>query len=109
MPQFDAYENPTIAQREAFPYFVVLQSDQLDPYSTRLVMPLARSAAQPAAQPAALPRRLARTVEIRGERLYLAPHLCATLPQRVLKRPVVSLRADAVSFVDALDAVVSGV
>ena len=105
MPQFDAYENPTIAQREAFPYFVVLQSDQLDPYSTRLVMPLARSAAQPAAPP----RRLARTVEIRGERLYLAPHLCATLPQRVLKRPVVSLRADAVSFVDALDAVVSGV
>lgn len=105
MSQFDAYENPTIAQREAFPYFVVLQSDQLDQYSTRLVMPLARSAVQPAA----LPRRLSQTVEVRGERLYLAPHLCATLPQRVLKRPVVSLRADARSFVDALDAVVSGV
>ena len=105
MAQFDAYENPTIAQREAFPYFVVLQSDQLDQYSTRLVMPLARSTAQPAA----LPRRLSQTVEVRGERLYLAPHLCATLPQRVLKRPVASLRADAGSFVDALDAVVSGV
>ena len=43
MAQFDAYDNPSAGQREAFPYFVVLQSDQLNHYSTRLVMPLARA------------------------------------------------------------------
>jgi toxin CcdB len=105
MAQFDAYENPTIGQREAFPYFVVLQSDQLDHYSTRLVMPLARAAVAPDAAP----RRLSQSLTVRGERLYLAPHLLAALPGKVLKRPVESLRADAAIFIDALDAVVSGV
>jgi hypothetical protein len=31
------------------------------------------------------------------------------LPERALKRPVVSLRSEAPQFVDALDAVISGV
>ena len=105
MAQFDAYDNPNVAQRAAFPYLVVLQSDQLDQFSTRFVMPLARSSLLTAAGP----RRLAQTVDVGGERLYLAAHLCASLPSRVLRRPVASLRAAAGSFVDALDAVVSGV
>jgi toxin CcdB len=103
--QFDAFENPNAAQRPAFPYFVVLQSDQLDHFQTCLTMPLSRgrtSGVKP-------PRRLAQTVEIEGEVLYLAPHLLAALPRTALKRRVVSLRADAALFVDALDAVISGV
>ena len=102
--QYDAYENPTLAQREAFPYLVVVQSDQLDQFSTRLVMPLARFKSAPAT-----PRRLAQSVELRGERLFLAAHLCAALPSRALRRPVASLRSEATAIVDALDAVVSGV
>ncbi|MDP1899111.1 MAG: CcdB family protein [Rubrivivax sp.] len=105
MAQYDAYPNPTLAQREAFPYFVVLQSDQLAQFSTRLVMPLARSALPPDA----LPRRLSQSVQVRGERLFLAPQLCAALPERLLRKPVASLRDSAMAFVDALDAVVSGV
>jgi toxin CcdB len=105
MPQFDAYENPSAAQRPAFPYFVVLQSDQLDHFSTCLTMPLTRSRAE-GLKP---PRRLSQTVQVNGENLYLAPHLLAALPRAVLKRHVVSLRADAALFIDALDAVVSGV
>ena len=104
MAQFDAYSNPTVAQREAFPYFVVLQNDQLSQFTTRLVMPLARAAVPPGA-----PRRLAQSVQVLGERLWLAPHLCATLPSRVLRKPVASLRAAQSQFIDALDAVVSGV
>jgi len=105
MAQFDAYANPTPAQREAFPYFVVLQSDQFSHQSTRLCMPLARLPKPPAA----LPRRLTQSVLVEGERLYLAAHLCAPLPARLLTHPVASLKGQAASLTDALDAVVSGV
>jgi toxin CcdB len=105
MPQFDAFENPNLAQRPAFPYFVVLQSDQFDHFHTCLTMPLSRSRLSNLKPP----RRLAQTVHVKGENLYLAPHLLAALPKSVLKHCVVSLRADAALFIDALDAVVSGV
>ncbi|WP_119288088.1 CcdB family protein [Azohydromonas sediminis] len=105
MAQFDVYANPSPAQREAFPYLVVIQSDQLDRVATRLVMPLARMSV-PAA---ALPRRLSQPVDIGGERLYPAAQLCAPLPARLLREPVASLRHASASLVDALDAVVGGV
>ena len=105
MAQFDVFENPNAAQRDGFPYLVVLQSHQLDQFSTRLVMPLARV---PRAPPS-LPRRLTLAVVVHGERLYLAAHLCAPLPAKILKRRVVSLRDQADAFRDALDAVISGV
>ena len=105
MAQYDVYVNPTAAQREAFPYFVVLQSEQLAQFSTRLVMPLTRSSVPPRE----LPHRLTQTVEVAGERLRLAPHLCAALPERTLRKPVASLRGVAAVFTDAMDAVISGV
>ena len=105
MSQFDVFENPNRAQREGFPYLVVLQSDQLDHYSTRLVMPLIRMPKPPAT----VPRRLAQTVRVAGEALHLAPHLSASLPERLLRHPVASLRSQADTLRDALDAVISGV
>ena len=105
MAQFDAFANPNVGQRVAFPFVVVMQSDQLRHHSTRFVMPLARL---PRA-PADAPRRLALTVEVNGERLYLAPHLSAALPAGLLKAPVVSLKREADVLIDALDAMVSGV
>lgn len=105
MAQFDAFDNPNAAQREAYPYVVVLQSDLLDSYSTRLAMPLVRGPG-PARR---LPHRLAETVVVSGERLFLAAHLCAAVPARLLRRPVESLRDQSAAIRDALDAVVSGV
>ncbi len=105
MAQFDAYENPAVAQREGFPFLVVLQSDQLDHHSTRLVMPLARLPRDPQGWP----HRLAQPVHVRGERLYPAAHLCAPFPAKLLRSPVVSLRHESAVFVDALDAVIAGV
>jgi toxin CcdB len=105
MAQFDVFPNPTAAQREAYPYFVVVQSDLLQPFSTRLAMPLSRSRVDASE----LPRRLTQTVQVAGEQLRLAPHLCTALPVRVLREPVASLRTQSQLFIDALDAVVSGV
>ena len=105
MKQFDVYTHPTVAQRNAFPCFVVLQSDQLSQFSTRLVMPLAR-VTLPLGVP---PRHLSQTVEVAGEKLFLAPLLCAALPERLLRKPVQSLKQSATVFADSLDAVLSGV
>jgi toxin CcdB len=103
--QFEVFENPNVAQREGFPYLVVLQSDQLDHLSTRFVMPLARLAKPPTSAP----RRLSQTVVVGREAVHLAAHLCAALPARLLRKPVMSLSHDAAVFLDALDAVISGV
>jgi len=105
MAQYDVFPNPSAAQREAYPYFVALQSDLLQPFSTRLAMPLSRSRLEASE----LPRRLTQTVQVAGEQLRLAPHLCTALPERLLRAPVASLRAQSHLLLDALDAVVSGV
>ena len=92
-------------KRGGFPYVVVLQSDQLDFYSSRLVMPLARLPHRPEKSP----RRLLQSLEINGEVLYLAAHMCAALPAHILKNPSTHLQVERQLFVDALDAVVSGI
>jgi toxin CcdB len=103
--QYDVHANPNAQQRQAFPYLVELQSDQFSHYSTRLMMPLARLHGVPAD----LPRRLTGMVDVGGERLHLAAHLCAPFPAQLLRRSVASLGHQASAFVDALDAVLSGV
>jgi len=104
MAQFDAFENPNAPQRMAFPYLVVMQSDQLNQHTTRFAMPLARLPRPPIEAP----RRLSQSIEVGGETLYPAAHLCAAVPARLLRRPVASLRMQADVLRDALDAVVSG-
>ena len=102
--QFDAYENPNVAQRVSFPYLVVMQSDQLGHCSTRFAMPLARLPRPPADSP----RRLSEAVQVHGETVYPAAHLCAAWPVQVLRKPVLSMLPQADILRDALDAVVSG-
>jgi toxin CcdB len=104
MRQFDVYANPNVPQRAAFPYLVVLQSEHLDDYSTRLVMPLAT---QPPS--GSLPNRLSQRVEIDGDMYTPAAHLCAALPISVLKNAKASLHLQQDILRDALDVVLSGV
>jgi len=105
MRQFEVFANPNVAQRVAFPYVVVMQSEQLQHHSTRLVMPLARL---PHA-PAAAPRRLSAAVTVAGEALYPAAHLCGALPSRLLRQSAGVLRDQSHLLIDALDAVISGI
>jgi toxin CcdB len=105
MAQFDVYTNPTAASRDGYPYLVVLQSDQLDQLTTRLVMPLQRLKRAPGA----MPRRLAQTVQIEGEPLHPAAQLCAALPAWLLRKPVATLAAEQGVLRDALEAAISGV
>ena len=105
MAQFDVYANPTVASRDGFPYFVVLQNDQLDRLPTRWVMPLQRLDRAPSA----MPRRLAQMVLIKGEPLHPAAHQCAAMPARLLRKPVTSPVAQQAILREALEAVISGV
>lgn len=105
MAQYDVYKNPSLAQREAYPYMVDIQNDIFGNYVTRLVMPLQRFKSVPSS----LPRRLRTPLVIVGESLYLAPHLCAAFPIRALGKTVTQVAQQQALIVDALDAVVSGV
>jgi len=105
MAQFDVYANPTAASRDGYPYLVVLQSDQLDHLSTRLVMPLQRLERSHGD----MPRRLAQWVSIAGEALHPAAHQCVAMPARLLRKPVASLVAEQGTLRDVIEAVISGV
>jgi CcdB protein len=105
MAQFDVYQNPSVPQREAYPYMIDIQNDMFGSYVTRLTMPLQRLKTKPAH----LPRRLRTPIVIEGEALYLAPHLCAAFPVKVLSKPVDHVADQQAVIVDALDTVVSGV
>lgn len=67
-------------------------------------MPLTHAAAVSKA-----PRRLARSVRVKGERLYLAPLLAVVLPRTVVGQPVESMRRASSGHIGALDVVVDGV
>ena len=104
MPQFVVFQNPSVAQRNVFPFLVQIQNDQLSIFSTRLVMPLQRLKVVPTA----LRRRLSQTGLIEGESLYAAAHLMDPVHTKMLGRPVAGLVGERGVILDALDAVVSG-
>lgn len=105
MAQFDVFDNPNVGQRAGYPYVVVIQSQQLDGLRTRLAIPLAR-AGVPLDK---APRRLSVPVALQGETLWPAVQLTGAYPLSVLQRPRANLRDQASVFLDALDAVISGV
>jgi toxin CcdB len=72
---------------------VDVQSDLLEPFGTRVVVPLLELAHAPQA-----PRRLNPVFEVDGRPMILATHLLATVPAGELGAPVGSLapRQDAI-------------
>lgn len=105
MPQFDIYANPNVVQRQIFPFVVQIQHDFFDALPTRLVVPLQRARISDDA----FPRRLTETVRVEGEALYIAVHLAAALPTRILRLPVANVGEQHTLLRDAMDAVISGV
>jgi toxin CcdB len=105
MPQFDIYANPNVAQREIFPFVVQIQHDFFEALPTRLVVPLQRARIPVEA----FPRRLTETLRVEGEALFIAVHLAAALPARLLRHPVANAGEQHALLRDAIDAVVSGV
>ena len=82
---------------------VDVQSDLLEPFATRVVIPLL--APEHASQ---APRRLNPVFEVAGSRRILATQLLAALPRAELGAPVGSLAAERDSIRSALDMLVLG-
>ncbi len=82
---------------------VDVQSDLLDPFETRVVIPLIAPEQAPQA-----PHRLDPVLEVAGERRILATHLLAALPRAELGTPVGSLAAEHDAIRTALDMLFPG-
>lgn len=104
MAQWDVYANPSTL-RDEVPFLVDVQSDLLSGLAMRLVMPLAvtRVAAT------ALPRGLCPAFVVAGVPVVLLPQEAGAIASALLKRPLMSLRAESHLLVAALDAVISGI
>jgi len=103
--QWDVYANTSASSRDEVPYFVDVQSDLLRGLPTRFVVPLVR----PQRRLPGLPPRMSPQFEIEGSQVLLVPQEAGAVDERMLKRPLASLRTESHRIVDALDAVVSGV
>ena len=77
---------------------VDVQSDLLDPFETRVAIPLIDLEHAPQA-----PRRLNPVLEVDGRPLILATHLIAAVPRAELGRPVGSLARERDQIRAALD------
>jgi toxin CcdB len=105
MAQWDVYPNPSPNSRAEVPYLVDVQSDLLQGVPTRFAVPLTL----PRTSLGGLPPRMSPSFEVQGQALLLVPQEAGPVDARLLRRSVLSLRAESHRIVDALDAVVSGV
>ena len=72
MKRFDVFVNPQERFRKEFPFVVIVQSDLLDEFGTRAVVPLARSRHAPG--------QINPMIEFEGEEFVFCAQLIAAIP-----------------------------
>lgn len=103
MAQFDVYRNHNPASHETIPYLLDVQSDMLEPLSTRVVVPLVRVSAMGKAA-----KYLNPLVVVEGVDLVMSTAELAGVPSRLLADKVLSLAHRRDEIVAALDFLFSG-
>jgi toxin CcdB len=98
MPRYDVF-----AGRIEGNYLLDVQSDLLDNFKTRLVVPLLPAATVPPPM-----RKLHPTFEINGRKLVMATHLIATVPASELGESRLNLTKHHDDIVAALDMLFQG-
>ncbi len=104
MPQFAVYRNRNEATRGRFPLLLDVQSDLLEPLSTRVVVPLSplKSARERIIQ------QLAPVLTIDGERYVMLTPQLAGISTRELGRSIANLTAERATIISALDLLITG-
>ncbi|OFZ70786.1 MAG: plasmid maintenance protein CcdB [Betaproteobacteria bacterium RBG_16_58_11] len=104
MPQFDVYKNPNRATAREAPYLLDVQSDLLEPLSTRVVVPLIAT------------KRMKRTLsnlnplfEIEGHQVILSTAELAAIPSSHLGPAIANLAQARSAIVSALDFLFTGI
>jgi toxin CcdB len=100
MKRFDVFINPQERFRKEFPFVVIVQSDLLDEFGTRAVVPLARS-------PHA-PNQINPIIEFEGEKLVFCAQLIAAIPTQSLGKHCGNLSSAHSPILHALDFLFSG-
>jgi len=98
MAQFDVCLNPNPESVRAVPYLLEVQSDLLEPVSTRVVIPLVLLSER--GQPA---RVLNPQFEIEGVQVVMVTEQIAGISKRALGNRVLSLAVKRDQIMDAID------
>ena len=104
MNQFDVYRNPNPASVRTVPWLLLIQSDLLDDFPTRMVAPLVKPAAL--SVPAT---RLNPAFKIDGEPAVMLTQQLGAVPRRSLKHKVASLERHRTEIIAAIDFLLGGV
>jgi toxin CcdB len=98
MAQFDVCLNINPDRAPAVPYLLEVQSDLLEPVSTRVVVPLALLSER--GQPA---KYLNPQFEIEGVQVVMVTEQIAGIPKRAIGKRVLSLAVQRDQIMDAID------
>jgi toxin CcdB len=104
MKQFDVFRNPNPASARTVPWLLLVQSELLDDFPTRMVAPLVRASALTV--PAT---RLNPAFKIEGEPAVMLTQQLGAVPKRSLKHRVTSLERHRTDIIAAIDFLLSGV
>ena len=105
MAQFDVYPNPSKTTKKFFPYIVDIQSPVISEIATRLVVPLGKIDKFKNEQM----KNLTIKVEHEGEKLILLVPQLASIPSKVLKKPIGSLSHMRDEIIAAIDFAITGI
>lgn len=105
MQQFDVYANPSKHTCKAYPYILDIQSDVISDIATRIVVPLGLKKDFKSEQL----KKLTPTVEYEGQELLILIPQIASIPAKVLKKPIGSLSHLREEIVSALDFAITGI
>jgi toxin CcdB len=105
MRQFDVYANPNPATRKAYPYIVDIQHPVLDDLATRIVIPLGRLDVFRQKSMATL----TPVIEYGDEKLVLLTPQIASMPARLLQKPLGSLNHLREDIIAAIDFALTGI
>ncbi len=104
MKQFDVYTNTDSDTNQAYPYFLDIQTELLETFNSRVVIPLTTVLPDKG-----LPNNICPKVDINGEQYYLLTYQITTVSRSFLKKHESSLLLNRTDIINSLDFLISGI
>jgi len=105
MAQFDVYSSPSKNTKKNFPYVVDIQNSVISDIATRIVVPLGKLDDFKNDHMS----KLTLELEFQGEKLvFLTPQI-ASIPSRLLKKPVGTIEHLRNEIIASLDFAITGI